>query len=481
MNKITIVGIGPGDLGLLTREAYEVINNSKKIYFRTSWHSVYREFESKGFELESFDKCYDEIEDFDQLTNEIKNTIEGIAENEDVVYCVLGNPSEDDAVTSLWLEEGKAVTIIPGISYVAYAMNFVPVNNDFPTTILNVFDFSRHAYDIHNNYFITNAYNPMLLGDFIWSLEEKLGDDFEIYVLTKVGLREEIKAKKVKLMDALDCEGYDHQTVIFVPAVKRHEKYNLGDLREIVETLRGKDGCPWDIEQTHESMKKHLLEEAYEAIEAIENEDYSNLEEELGDILFLVAFHSQLADEEGYFGIDDVLDGIARKMVYRHPHVFKERYDTNTKDVLKQWEELKDNEKSIENYTERLLNVPKVLPSLLKSYKIQKKASQVGFDWDDINGPLYKLEEEIKEVKEAIEQGNSKNIIEEIGDLLFSVVNVSRFLDVNPEEALGKTIQKFIKRFEYIEKQSLKIGKDLTELSLDEMDEYWEESKKLLN
>jgi tetrapyrrole methylase family protein/MazG family protein len=482
MNNITIVGMGPGDSNLLTREAYDVMNSASKLIFRTSWHQVYKEFEAMGKVVESLDDWYEEADDFDELSERIQNHIEKIAENEDVVYCVLGNPAEDDEVTLRLLNSDRTINIVSGISYVAYAMNFVSIDSKFPSKVMNVFDFSKYFYDIHSNNFITNAYDSMLLSDLVWTLEEQLGDEYEVYLFLKVGTKDEFTVNKTKLMDILNYEGYDHQTVIFIPAVPKYEKYNLGDLRELVEKLRGKDGCPWDIEQTHESVKRNLLEEAYEVIEAIENEDYANLEEELGDLLFQVVFHSQMADEEGYFGMDEVINHISRKMVYRHPHVFDEKQrDLNTDKVLEQWDKLKDSEKGIENYTERLLNVPKVLPSLLKSYKIQKKASKVGFDWDDINGPLEKLCEEIVEIKDAIENGSRDDMLEELGDVLFSVVNVSRFLNIDPEEALEKTIEKFIKRFEYIEKRSLEANMRLEDMSLDEMDKYWEESKELLN
>jgi len=321
----------------------------------------------------------------------------------------------------------------------------------------------------------------MLISDMVWLLSELLGDEYEIYLLNKVGIKSEISVMKIRLMELLERDDYDHQTIIFIPGIQKGKRYDLGDLCKIVETLRSENGCPWDLEQTHESIKNNLLEEAYEVIEAINNDDFDNFEEELGDVLFQIIFHSQLADEEGYFNIGEVINKISLKMIYRHPHVFSENSKIDTENVLEQWENLKDIEKGVKNYTERLLNVPKVLPSLLKSYKIQKKASKIGFDWENINGPIDKMKEELDEVIEAINHKTEKDILEEIGDLLFSIVNVSRFLDINPEMALNNSVDKFIKRFEFIENKSLELNRNLEDMTLEEMDMYWEESKKLLN
>lgn len=481
MGKITVVGIGPGDVNLLTLEAYEKLNESTKLIFKTAQHPVYDYFESKGKALENLDRFYDECADFDSLNSEIKMYLEKQSEKGNIIYCVLGNPSEDDEIAIEWLNEGADIDIISGISYVSYAGNYVEMDPNLPMIVNNIFDLSKHRIDIHSNHFITNAYDSMLISDMVWLLSELLGDEYEIYLLNKVGIKSEISVMKIRLMELLERDDYDHQTIIFIPGIQKGKRYDLGDLCKIVETLRSENGCPWDLEQTHESIKNNLLEEAYEVIEAINNDDFDNFEEELGDVLFQIIFHSQLADEEGYFNIGEVINKISLKMIYRHPHVFSENSKIDTENVLEQWENLKDIEKGVKNYTERLLNVPKVLPSLLKSYKIQKKASKIGFDWENINGPIDKMKEELDEVIEAINHKTEKDILEEIGDLLFSIVNVSRFLDINPEMALNNSVDKFIERFEFIENKSLELNRNLEDMTLEEMDMYWEESKKLLN
>lgn len=253
-------------------------------------------------------------------------------------------------------------------------------------------------------------------------------------------------------------------------------------LSEIIRVLREK--CPWDKVQTHESLRKGMIEEAYEAVEAIDNEDMPNLREELGDVLLQVVFHANLAEEEGQFDLKDVINEECEKMINRHPHVFLQETGNNDPKsidkVLEKWENIKVKEKNEQTCTSRLQRVPKALPALMRAFKIQKKAADVGFDWDDVSEALNKVDEERLELTECCEckTMSRQGIEEELGDLLFSCVNVARFLDVDPEQALNNTTEKFIRRFGYIEGQAESIGKNLTEMTLSEMDMLWEEAKK---
>ena len=246
-------------------------------------------------------------------------------------------------------------------------------------------------------------------------------------------------------------------------------------LADIVRMLRKE--CPWDKVQTHESLRSCLLEEAYEVVEAINNEDDENLEEELGDVILQVVFHGVLGEEDNRFDLISVINGECEKMIRRHPHVFlKERVDTIDK-VLEKWENVKRKERGNSSHTERLMEVPMALPALLRSYKLQGKAAQAGFDWEEVSDAFLKLEEELLELRQAMNQGNLDNMTEELGDLLFSVVNVARFLNINPEEALNSTSVKFIRRFSEIERNAEASGKKLEEMSLEEMDKLWESAK----
>ncbi|NLY82379.1 MAG: nucleoside triphosphate pyrophosphohydrolase [Clostridiales bacterium] len=247
-------------------------------------------------------------------------------------------------------------------------------------------------------------------------------------------------------------------------------------LVEIIKILRTE--CPWDKVQTHETLIPCMKEEAYEAIDAIYNKDIKNLREELGDVLLQVVFHGIIAEESYEFKLSDVINEESEKMIRRHPHVFSEKEDKSIDKVLETWEDIKSIEHSINKETDRLVSVPKALPALIRSYKIQKKVAEVGFDWEDINGAIEKIDEETIELKEAIVENNYEHIFEELGDLLFAVVNVARFAKVNPEEALVKTSEKFIRRFKFIEEEALNMGEPIESLSLDEMEILWQKAKE---
>ncbi|MBI4596614.1 MAG: nucleoside triphosphate pyrophosphohydrolase [Candidatus Tectomicrobia bacterium] len=248
----------------------------------------------------------------------------------------------------------------------------------------------------------------------------------------------------------------------------------------IMETLRGENGCPWDKEQTRESLKSYLIEEAYEVMEALEDQDPEELKKELGDLLFQILFHAQIAKEKGEFDIWEVLSAISEKMIRRHPHVFGDDKAETAAQVLVNWERIKKKEGK-GNGMERksvLDGVPTALPALLRAYRLQDKASRVGFDWQNIAEVMAKVDEEMKEFKEAYSENDREKIEMELGDLLFSLVNVSRFLHVNPEGALGQTIKRFMKRFQYIEQTFEKQGKSMEKSTLEEMDVLWNEAKK---
>ena len=248
------------------------------------------------------------------------------------------------------------------------------------------------------------------------------------------------------------------------------------DLQSIMKVLRSPEGCEWDKKQTHETLKKSLIEEAYEVNQAIDNDDIDELIEELGDVLLQVVFHSQIGEEEGFFNLGDITSAICKKLIHRHPHVFKnENIDMNEFD--KTWEDLKREEKGETTVTEGLKRIPAYLPALMKAQKIQKKAALVGFDWDNIEDVHKKVKEEYKELLDECKSGNIKYIKEELGDLLFSIVNLARFLKVDPEEALNLTNDKFIKRFDFVEQGAIKLNKRLEDMTLEEMDKLWEKAK----
>jgi tetrapyrrole methylase family protein/MazG family protein len=267
----------------------------------------------------------------------------------------------------------------------------------------------------------------------------------------------------------MESKGMDEQR-------KKRIADGLLHLLEIMARLRGPDGCPWDREQDHQTLKKYLIEEAHEACEAIDHNVPDKVADELGDVLLQVVFHAQIGLENGTFDMADVLDHINTKLVVRHPHVFGDVKVDSSKEVLQNWEANKAKERG--SHASLLDGIPKALPALLRARRIQERAAQVGFDWNNIGEVLDKMEEEVREFREACDRHATDRIEDELGDFLFAVVNVARYLDTDPEAALHRTVRKFIRRFRYIEDKLRENGRTFEESSLKEMDAYWDEAKR---
>ncbi len=255
------------------------------------------------------------------------------------------------------------------------------------------------------------------------------------------------------------------------------DKYNIDDLVQLVKVLRAPNGCPWDREQTHESIKKNFIEETYEVIEAINKKDCESLKEELGDVLLQVALHSEMERENGTFDFDDVANDICQKLVIRHPHVFGELTASNEKEALQNWDEVKLKTKGMKKQSDSMIKVSREFPALMRAQKIQQKAAKAGFDWNDKNGAIEKLFEEINELQEALSKGNKFEIEDEFGDVLFSCVNIARFIDVDSEEALTGATDKFMNRFIEVEKLAQEQGIDMKNSSIEELDILWDKAK----
>ena len=262
-------------------------------------------------------------------------------------------------------------------------------------------------------------------------------------------------------------------------------EYDVKPLTDVMNALLGENGCPWDKEQTHDSLRKNLLEECHEVIEAIDSNDMDHLKEELGDLLLQIVFHAKLAEQAGAFNFNDVVDVITAKMIRRHPHIFADMKADNAEAVLTNWEEIKKQEKAEKEKngqpeaTSIMGKLPPTLPALMKAEKVQQKAHRVGFDWENIDGPKAKIVEEIAEIDAAIAENGegSKAVEEEVGDLLFSVVNLSRFAKVDPEQALNRSVDKFVSRFCAMERKIIVDKKDFGNYTVEELDVLWEQSK----
>lgn len=258
------------------------------------------------------------------------------------------------------------------------------------------------------------------------------------------------------------------------------DNYDINDFLRLVTVLRSPGGCPWDRKQTHESIKKNFIEETYEAVEAINKADAEGLKEELGDVLLQVAMHSEMESEKGSFDFNDVVNDICKKLVVRHPHVFGDAAAQSSDEALQNWDQVKLKTKGMKKQGEAMIKVPREFPALMRAQKVQEKAAKAGFDWDDINGAVDKLHEEIDELETALAAGVGKDIEEEFGDVLFSCVNVSRFIGADSEEALTASTDKFIKRYLLVEKLAADEGLDMKTVSIEELDKLWNKAKIII-
>lgn len=478
---LKIMGLGPGAYEALTIGALKELKNNKNIYFRTEKHPTVDFLKDEGIKFESYDHAYEKYDSFDDVYKYIaEDLITKIKDDEDLIYAVPGHPlvAEKSVINLIELckENNIQYEVLPAVSFVDAMMEALQVDPIEGVKIIDVFDMKNQILDKRVGTIITQVYNNFIASEVKLRLLEGYEDDTEIIFVRAAGVEGLESIRKIPLYELDWQEDIDYLTSIYIPKDLGNKK-DFQDLLDIIETLRNPGGCPWDREQTHESLKSALLEECYEVIDAIENEDEDALIEELGDVLLQVVFHASIGKEDGYFDIMDVIGGISNKMINRHPHVFGNEEANTSEQVLVNWDEIKKEEKGIKTLTEEMQNIAKSLPAATRAYKVQKKAKKVGFDWDDVNCAMDKVKEELNEIKEVY-NCEDKSIIEgEVGDLLFACINVARFLEVDGELALDKTIKKFIKRFSYIENEAIKNNKNLKDMTLEEMDKLWEEAK----
>lgn len=482
MGKITIVGLGPGEYSLISQGALDALKNSSRVFLRTEKHPIIDKLKNE-IKYTSLDYFYNQDENFDNVYNNISNFIIEESQNGDLVYAVPGHPRVAEKtvgiIAGIAHRKGVEVEIIASMSFVDAMFNYLEVDPSEGFKLVDAFEIENSYIDTNTSMIITQIYDRFIASNVKLALMENYDDEQEICIVKAAGVKALESKKYVKLyeLDRNDNE-FDYLTSLYIPKSDKTMYNTVKDLENIVEQLRGENGCDWDKKQTHKSLKAHIIEEAYELGQAIDNDDIDEMIEELGDILLHVVFHSQIGKEEGYFDLKEITNSICEKLIFRHPHVFKnEEVDMNTYD--KTWEELKKKEKGESTITEGLKRIPNSLPALTKAKKVQYKASLVGFDWDDIDDVFKKIVEEYKELLDEHKQGNIKYIKEELGDLLFSIVNLARFLDINPEEALNLTTEKFVNRFEFIENRAISLNRQLEDMSLAEMDEIWNESKKI--
>ncbi len=479
---ITVVGLGPGSKEALTIGVLEVLKNGNNIYFRTEKHPNVEYLKTMGVNFETCDKFYEKYNNFDDIYKAIAEDL--IAKHEekgDLVYAVPGHPLVAEKSVTLLLnlceEKGIESKLMPSVSFIDAVIESLRLDPIEGVKIVDAFDIKDQVMDKRLGVVITQVYNKFIASETKLALCEYYKDDTDIIFVRAAGVEGEESIRTIKLYDLDRQEDIDYLTSIYIPK-KPDETKDFQDLINVMGTLRGEEGCMWDLEQTHESLKRYLIEECYEVIEAIDEEDDEKLIEELGDVLLQVVFHAQIGREDGYFNINDVIGSITNKMISRHPHIFSDVKVKNTDEILDNWDEIKKKEKSMETYTDELKHVPKCLPGLLRADKVQRKAGKVGFDWNDVEPAMDKILEELQEIKDVYKGSDVSRIQEEVGDLIFATVNIARLLDIDPEFAVNYTIDKFIKRFQFIEDAGIRNGIDMKSMTLEEMDALWNEAKK---
>ncbi|MDV2887304.1 nucleoside triphosphate pyrophosphohydrolase [Alkalihalophilus pseudofirmus] len=481
MSTINIIGLGAGDLEQMPLGVYRHLKQAEVLYVRTEDHPVLGELRHEGVTFQSFDHVYEQFDQFEDVYRSITAQLIEAASEGSITYAVPGHPFVAERTIQLLLDETKDKEIhlefLGGQSFLDPMYNALKIDPIEGCQIVDGTALNRDELELTHHIIIVQVYDAMIASDVKLTLMERLPDDYEVVIATAVGSAKE-QLTKVPLYELDHATTLNNLTAVYVPPVKDGALLaaEFTRLREVIAALRGPDGCPWDKKQTHQSLKKYLIEEAYEVLEAIDEEDDDHLIEELGDVLLQVMLHAQIGEDEGWFSIGDIIESTTEKMIRRHPHVFGNERAEDAEAVLANWEEIKKAEKG--NKEESMLDgIPKGLPSLMTADQLQKKAARVGFDWDDVQPMWDKLTEELAEFREEVGAGDKENMEKELGDILFVIVNIARFYKINSEEALRLTNQKFKNRFTYIEQQVKNTNKEMTDCTLEELDQLWDESK----
>lgn len=494
MQEIVIIGLGPGSLRHLSLEVWDILSKDKRIYLRTSNHPVVGELGERGLVFQSFDYLYQERNTFEEVYEGIVSALVAILSEDNtldrVIYAVPGHPLVAERSVTLLIERCKSigidVKIITGMSFIDSLFTILRLDPSEGILFLDALDFRKEDLNsgIHNIF--TQVYNRLVASDLKLQLLEVYPPHHQIRVVRGAGIQGQEEISDIPLWQLDHLDTLDHLTTIYLPPIggRTQEKvtpFALDPLIDVMEKLLSPEGCPWDRKQNHFSLKPYLIEEAYEILEAIDSGEMNKIMEELGDLLLQIVFHTMLAQKRGDFTYSDVIDGITEKMIRRHPHVFGDVKVKDSAEVLKNWEQIKAIEKGMdvtvrEKKYKVMASLNKSLPALLLAEEVQKKAKKVGFDWEDVEGPWEKVLEELRELQEAWPE--DEKVEEEIGDLLFAVVNIARFAKISPEGALLRSTQKFIRRFNYIEDKLEQKKLDWQDMELNSLDSIWEEAKK---
>ena len=476
MVTITIVGLGPGDPHLMTREACQVIESATELWLRTEHHPTVAGLPSHLM-LHSFDYLYEEAEDFRQVYDAVANEVLRLGQRPGgVVYAVPGHPLVGEATVRQILAQaedaGLDTRVVEGLSFVEPTLTALRVDALAGLQLVDAVEMAGRYHPPLNPdlpVLLGQLYSRALAADVKLTLMNQYPDDHEVTLVHAAGTRGQ-RIDRLPLYELDRRESIAHLTTLYVPPLPGVTGFE--GLQDTVAHLRAPGGCPWDREQTHKSLRAGLLEEAYETVAAIDAGDVRALQEELGDFLLQVLLQVQIATEEGEFKMVDVISGIDAKLKHRHPHVWGDRMVAGTGEVLQRWEELKREEKGKQHST--LDGVPAALPAVQQADTYSRRAARVGFDWSNPGSVADKVREEMAEVEAAT---TPEELEAELGDLLFAVVNWARWLKVDPETALRQASNRFARRFRGVERVARERGLEMAALTIDEMEVLWQQVK----
>ncbi len=482
-NRITILGLGPAGGEKLTLEAWKHLETIETIYLRTNLLPIVADLPAK-LKVVSFDHLFEEDATTLLAVEEIASAIlNAAAGGKAVTYGVPGSPTVAEetvkAILDLARQAGIPVRIIDGMSFLgpvcqALGIDFSPALNIVDG--LSLVGLLVPSFPATQAVLITQITNREMASEIKLTLMASYPDEYKVNLVHAAGMDSE-KIEKIALWELDHSPFIGPLSTLYIPAMEAGK--SLEDFQEIIARLRAPDGCPWDKEQTHLSLRPYLLEEAYEVLEALDNEDMEHLKEELGDLMLQIVLHTQIAIEDGDFNMTDVLGGISQKLIRRHPHVFGSVQADTADQVVKNWEQIKSEERksNVDAKPKGMLDgIPNALPALVQADQIQDRAKRVGFDWDSFEPVVEKVREELGELLNAKTNQERQS---EAGDLLFACVNVIRWLNVDPEMALRETNTRFRRRFAYIEAKASEQGKSMQELGFEAMDALWDEAKQV--
>ncbi|MDR3051939.1 MAG: nucleoside triphosphate pyrophosphohydrolase [Oscillospiraceae bacterium] len=479
MHPVTLIPLGPGHPDLLTLGALAALRAAPRVILRTERHGAADFLRAQGVAFETLDALYDACADFDALCDAAARAVLDAAQGGPVCYAV-ADPAGDATVARLLalLPPGAPLVALPGVTPASRVLAGGLIHGSAAPAlrVCDALSLPALAQDADLPLLVTEIDSPVLAAEVKVYLLERYPPDTTIF-FAPPGQDAAASLLPVPLTDLDRQPCYDHTAAALVPAVDylARQRFGLADLAHIMRVLRGPGGCPWDREQTHESLRPYLIEEAYEAVDAMDSGDPDALADELGDVLLQVVFHAQVGSEHGAFNLDDVTSAVCRKMITRHEHIFGQAHCATAEDVLANWEKIKQRERGQQTQGQAMAAVPAYLPALMRAAKVQKKAANVGFDWADASDALDKVLEEAAELRADLDAGRGAQ--EEGGDLLFAAVNALRLAGAQPELALAAATQKFIARFTRMEEAILADGKDMRAMSLAQMDAYWVQVK----